>query len=163
MLLSHEMPIHNVFATKFALSTLGKWVFHGLNYLPNFRLLWKINSWTSPLKLSEERVKGLAPPLGELVMSHKNQLHKRVKNKAVAGEGMQKNLGYRLLKILFLSRNTNRLAENIYLNSSYENVYIWDNPCGADLVWALNVFNQLCVSERQVILEPCCLSCLHFF
>lgn len=31
---------------------------------------------------------------------------------------MQKNWDYRLLKMLFLSHNRNRLAENIYLNSS---------------------------------------------
>lgn len=36
---------------------------------------------------------------------------------------MQRKMGLQTAKILFLSHNRNNLAEDIYLNFSYENVY----------------------------------------
>lgn len=125
-----------MFATKFAFSTPRKWVFHGLKYLPIFRIFLKNKCMNKPFKTWwGNRVKGLAPPLDELVMVYKHQLHKWVKNKVVAGEEMQKNQDYRLLKILFLSHNRNWLAENIYLNSSYENVYTCIRIILGGLIW----------------------------
>lgn len=47
----------------------------------------------------------------------------------------KKDQDYRPLKILFLSHNRNRLAENIYLNSSYENVYTCNRIILVGLIW----------------------------